>query len=159
MTIMHVAGLPLHPLILHATVVLVPLTALLAIAFAVLPHWRWLSRWPSGLAAVAMVPLVWLTVQSGKSLENERHLVALMKTHAARGHLLFDFIIVFAVIVVAAAFVLPGPSGLATGKGEMVSRVAVADKVLPAVVVVAALVVLVQVVLTGDSGARALWGG
>jgi hypothetical protein len=156
---MHVAGLPLHPLILHATVVLVPLTALLAIAFAVLPEWRWLTRWPTAVAAVALVPLVWLTVRSGVSLENERHLVEQMKTHAARGHLLYDFVIVFAVIVVAAVFVLPGPSGLASGKGAMVGRVAYADKVMPVLVVIASLVVLVQVVLTGDSGARALWGG
>jgi hypothetical protein len=156
---MHIAGLPLHPLIVHATVVLVPLTALLAIVFAVLPKWRWLSRWPSAVAAVALVPLVWLTVKSGQSLEQERHLIPLMKTHAARGHLLYDFVIVFAVIIVVAAFMLPGPSLLVSGKGEVVRRVAVADRVLPVVVVVAAVVVLVQVVLTGDSGARVLWGG
>ncbi len=40
----------------------------------------------------------------------------------------------------------------------MARRVAYADKVLPVLVVVAAVVVLVQVFLTGDSGARAVWG-
>ena len=51
-----------------------------------------------------------------------------------------------------------GPSGLASGKGGMASRVAVADKVIPVLLDLAAVVVLVQVVLTGDSGARAVWG-
>jgi hypothetical protein len=137
---MEITGLPLHALVVHASVVLVPLTALLAIAFAVLPGWRWLSRWPSAVAAVVCVPLLFLTVKSGEALEEDRHLEKLVTTHAARGHL------------------LPGPSGLASGKGAMVSRVSYADKVLPVLVVVAALVVLVQVVLTGDSGARAVWG-
>jgi hypothetical protein len=156
---MEITGLPLHALVVHASVVLVPLTALLAIAFAVLPAWRWLSRWPSAVAAVVCVPLLFLTVKSGEALERDRHLQQLVKTHEARGHLLFDFIIVFAVVVVAAAFALPGPSGLASGKGAMARRVAYADKVLPVLVVLAALVVLVQVFLTGDSGARAVWGG
>ena len=44
---MEIAGLPLHPLVVHAAVVLIPLTALLAVAFAVLPRWRWLVRWPT----------------------------------------------------------------------------------------------------------------
>jgi hypothetical protein len=156
--IMEIAGLPLHALILHAAVVIVPLTALLAIAFAVLPRWRWLSRWPSTLAAVVCVPLVFITVKSGEALERDRQLEQLVKTHAARGHLLLDVVIVLAVVVVAAAFALPGPSGLTSGKGAVARRVAYADKVLPVLVVVAALVVLVQVFLTGDSGARAVWG-
>ena len=63
-----------------------------------------------------------------------------------------------ALVVVAAAFLLPGPSGLASGRGDVASRVAIADKVLPVLLVLAAVVVLVQVVLTGDSGARAVWG-
>ena len=155
---MEVTGLPLHALINHAAVVLVPLTALLAIAFAVLPGWRWLTRWPTAIAAVLCVPLLFLTVKSGEALEEDRHLEQLVKTHAARGHLLFDFLIVFAIVVVVAAFVLPGPSGLASGRGAMARRVAYADKVLPVLVVVAALVVLVQTVLTGDAGARSVWG-
>jgi hypothetical protein len=39
----------------------------------------------------------------------------------------------------------------------MARRVAYADKVLPVLLVGVALVVLVEVVLTGDSGARAVW--
>ena len=151
-------GLPLHPLIVHATVVLVPLVALVSIGFAVLPRWRWLSRWPSALGAVLLVPLAFLTVKSGQTLEQQRHLVPLMKVHAARGHLLYDMIIVFAVLMVIAAFVLPGPSALASGRGAVVRRGSVADKVVAVLVVLGALAVIVQCVLTGDAAARVLWG-
>ena len=45
-----------------------------------------------------------------------------------------------------------------SGRGERISRGSLADKVLPVLLVLAAVVVLVQVVRTGDSGARAVWG-
>jgi hypothetical protein len=155
---MEITGLPLHALIVHATVVLVPLVALISIGFAVLPRWRWLSRWPSVVGAVLLVPLVFLTVKSGQALEQQRHLVPLMKVHAARGHLLYDMIIVFAVLMVVAAFVLPGPSALVSGRGAVVRRVVYVDKVVAVLVVLGALAVIVQCVLTGDAAARVLWG-
>jgi len=156
---MEIAGLPLHPLVVHAAVVLIPLTALLTVGFAVLPRWRWLLRWPAAAAAVLCVPLAFVATQSGKSLEGARpELAHQPRQHAGYGQLLANLTIVLALVVVVAAFVLPGPSPLVSGRGERVSRGSVLDKVLPALLVLAAAVVLVQVVLTGDSGARAVWG-
>lgn len=37
-------GLPLHPLVVHAAVVFVPLAALLVMVFAVFPRHRWATR-------------------------------------------------------------------------------------------------------------------
>ena len=54
---MQIAGLPLHPLVVHAAVVLIPLTALLTIGLAVLPRWRWLLRWPTAGASVLCIVL------------------------------------------------------------------------------------------------------
>jgi hypothetical protein len=156
---MEIAGLPLHPLVVHAAVVLIPLTALLAIGFAVLPRWRWLLRWPTAVASVLSVALGFLATTSGDALEEARpELRALVHEHAERGELLANLTVVLALVVVVAAFMLPGPSALASGRGEVSRRVVYADKVLPVLLVLAALVVLVQVVLTGDSGARAVWG-
>jgi uncharacterized membrane protein len=153
------AGLPLHPLVVHAAVVLIPLTALLSIGFAVLPRWRWLLRWPTAVASVVSIGLAFLATTSGESLEEAKpQLRQLVHQHSQRGELLANLTIVLAVVVVAAAWLLPGPSGLASGKGDVASRVVVADKVLPVLLVLAAVIVLVQVVLTGDSGARAVWG-
>jgi hypothetical protein len=155
---MEISGLPLHPLVVHAAVVGIPLAAALAVALAVLPGWRWLVRWPTVLTSVAVVGLAFLATRSGESLEEDRGLSKLVVQHAERGERLANLTIVLAVVVIVAAFVLPGPSGLASGKGAMASRVAVADKVLPVLLVLAAVAVLVQVVLTGESGARAVWG-
>ncbi len=153
------AGLPLHPLVVHAAVVLIPLTALLSIGFAVLPRWRWLLRWPTAAASVVSIGLAFLATTSGESLEETKpQLRQLVHEHSERGELLANLTIVLAVVVVVAAWLLPGPSGLASGKGDVTSRVVVVDKVLPVLLVLAAVVVLVQVVLTGDSGARAVWG-
>ena len=156
---MEIAGLPLHPLVVHGAVVLIPLTAVLAIGFAVLPRWRWLLRWPTALASLVSIALGFLATTSGEALEEARpELAVLLHQHAERGDLLANLTVVLAVVVVAAALVLPRPSGLASGRGEVSRRLVLADKVLPVLLVLAALVVLVQVVLTGDSGARAVWG-
>jgi hypothetical protein len=154
---MEFAGLPLHVLVVHAAVVLIPLTTLLVAGFAVLPGWRWLSRWPATVASLACVGIAYVASRSGEALEEQRGLEQLVRTHAERGHLLVNLTLAFAVLVVAGAFVLPGPSGLASGKGAMARKVSYADRVLAVLLVVAAAVVLVQVVLVGDSGARAVW--
>lgn len=63
-----IAGLPVHPLVVHATEVIVPLTAI-AVLLAAL--WPWFRRWagilPLGLAAASMV-LVPVTKESGEAL-------------------------------------------------------------------------------------------
>jgi uncharacterized membrane protein len=154
---MEIAGLPLHPLVVHAAVVLIPLTALLAIAFAVLPRWRWLTRWPTVVGSLVCIGVAFLATTSGESLEQQRNLGRLVHEHQDHGEVLANLTILLAVVVVVAALLLPGPSGLASGRGAMARRVAYADKVLPVLLVGVALVVLVEVVLTGDSGARAVW--
>ena len=49
-----VNGLPVHPLVVHAVVVLVPLTALIAVLFLV-PRFRRSLRWP--MVVLALVSL------------------------------------------------------------------------------------------------------
>ena len=50
---MEINGLPLHPLIVHAVVILGPLAGLTGLAYAFVPKWRWLLRWP--LVALSLV--------------------------------------------------------------------------------------------------------
>lgn len=63
-----IAGLPVHPLIVHATEVIVPLAAIAVLLAAV---WPWFRRWagllPLGLALASMV-LVPATQESGEAL-------------------------------------------------------------------------------------------
>src|SRR3954452_14558081 len=157
---MHVTGLPLHPLVVHAAVVFIPLAVLAAVVFAVVPGWRYLTRWPTVVLSAAAFVSVWIARLSGTSLLDEKpQLRVLIHTHEERGRQLSVLMILFLVVVLLAAWSLSGASGLASGRGARESPAAVLDKVLPAVVVVAALLVLVWVVLTGDAGSRAVWGG
>jgi uncharacterized membrane protein len=156
---MEIAGLPLHPLVVHAAVVLIPLAAVVAIGFAVLPGWRWLTRWPSAALSVVVVAIGFIATQSGEALRETRPgLERAVQDHAERGELLSWTLVGFAAVVLVAAWALSGSSALASGKGAWESRIPALEKVLPAVVVLAGLAVLVLVVLVGDSGARAVWG-
>ena len=155
---MTIAGLPVHPLVVHAAVVLIPLSAALAVLFALLPQWRWLSRWPTATLSVAVVGLGFLATSSGESLEESSPAVAqAVHEHAERGDLLSWLLVGFAALVVLGAWALSGGSGLASGKGSWESRVPALEKAMPVVLVLASVAILVMVVLVGDSGARAVW--
>ena len=156
---MEIAGLPVHPLIVHAAVVLTPLAAVSAGVFAVVPSWRYLTRWPTAVLAVTALVVCWAARVSGRSLLASRpELAPLVRTHQLRGNQLSLLIILFAVLVLVAVWGLGGRSGLLSGRGARETRVGAFDKALRALVVVAAVLVLVWVALTGDAGARALWG-
>ena len=156
---MEIAGLPLHPLTVHATVVLVPLSALVALVLAVVPRWRWLTRWPAALTVVLATGAAWLSSTSGEALaEVTPRVTEAIEEHEELGELLATSMIPFALVVVLAAWSLAGTTALASGRGAQESRVAVLERVLPAVLVPASVAVLVLVVLVGDSGARAVWG-
>lgn len=68
-----ILGLPVHALVVHAVVVLVPLGALGVAAMAVVPSWR--SRFGLAVLAVLTVGLVSVPVatQSGKLLRERLH--------------------------------------------------------------------------------------
>jgi len=156
---MEIAGLPFHALVLHAAVVLAPLAALLAIAYALLPGWRYLTRWPTVVMAVVALVTVWMSRLSGQSLLDSRpELAPLVREHQERGQLLSLLTILFTVVVVAAFWGLGGPSGFSSGSGARTMRSAAIDRGLSLAVVGASLLVLVWVFLTGDAGARAVWG-
>ena len=157
---MEIAGLPLHPLVVHATVVLVPLAAVAAVVLALVPRWRWLTRWPAAVLAVVAAGLAWAARLSGDALLEARPgLEPLVADHEDLGELAAWSTLPFAAVVLLAAWSLAGPSALASGRGAQESRLPALERVLPVVVVAGALGVLVLVVLTGDSGARAVWGG
>jgi uncharacterized membrane protein len=156
---MEVAGLPLHPLVVHATVVFVPLSAVASAVFALVPRWRWLLRWPTWLLAIGATLTAWVARLSGNALLADRpELRPLVRVHEQRGELLTLVVLGYLLLVLVGAWSLSGTSPLASGRGAREAQVPALEKVLPALVVLAALVVLVLVVLTGDSGSRAVWG-
>lgn len=143
-------GLPVHPLVVHGVVVLLPLAILGTVAIVARPAWR-LSYGPL-VVACAFVATVMLPVatSSGEALEKR---VGNPGDHAELG----DSLIYFAIplLVLAAALVW-------LERRKAAGKPAIGPSVLPAAIaglaVVAALATGVQVYRVGDSGARAAWG-
>jgi hypothetical protein len=157
-------GLPLHVLVVHAAVILGPVTALTAIAYAVLPGWRWLIRWPMVALAAGTVGAVFVAKVAGQALLEDRAAdlsridVAQIAVHQERGNVLLWVALGFLVIAVVAALTVGGPSALASGAGARDSRgSAVVTVGVLGLVVVGALALLVMTVLTGEAGSRAVW--
>ena len=153
---MELNGLPLHPLVVHAVVVLGPLAALMGLAYAFVPRWRWLLRWPLVALSVLTAVAAFVATQSGESLlESRPELEQLVEEHEERGELLRNVALGYAIFSLVAAWALGGVSALASGKGARETRFGVPVVVVLAVV---ALALLVTLFLAGESGARAVWG-
>ena len=155
-----VNGLPVHVLLIHLVVVLVPVAALLLIGQAwSLPVRRWAG--PLGpllcLGALVLVPF---TTSSGAWLQDRLRPTPLIEKHADLGDGLLPWVAGMLLLSVAVFYlgrqlpeaerpvVLPATAGLA--------RIQVVVAVLATAV---ALVAVVQVVRIGESGAQAVWQG
>jgi uncharacterized membrane protein len=150
-------GIPPHPLIVHAAVVLVPLAALFAGAYAVLPRRRWQTRTPAAVLAVAAAAAVQLAAMTGDSLKGQLHEnTSLIQTHEQWAGLLQAAAWVLAGLMVIAWWALPHENPLPDKDHR--EGVTVLAKPLVLLLPVAAVTVLLLVVLTGDAGARAVWG-
>ena len=143
-----VNGLPVHTLVVHAVVVLVPLAAVGAIAIAVRRPWRHRYGVLVAITAALGAVLTPVATASGEALE---HRVGSPGAHAELGGQLIWFVIPLVVLVIALV-ALDRRSPRSSGSSAPLLRV------VAALVVVAALATTVQVVRIGDSGARAAWG-
>ena len=65
----YIFGLPMHALVIHAVVVLVPLSALSAIAYVLRPAWRRVLRWPTAVGAVVSGVSAFVAAESGEALQ------------------------------------------------------------------------------------------
>lgn len=140
-------GLPIHPLVVHATVVIVPTAAGLLVAIALLPRLRaWAGPLPLLLAVVALV-LTPISTASGKNLAKSFGESKAIQRHEDLGEMLIWWTI--GLVVVAGAVWLLERRGLLGG------GVAVGLKVAAVLV---GLGTIVQVALIGHSGADAVWG-
>jgi hypothetical protein len=148
-------NLPLHVLVIHLAVVVLPVSALTAIAFAAVPKWRMFLRWPALVLGVGALVCAFVAKKSGDAFVAALpQLRQLVQVHRSRGNLLLWFALAFAVLVVA-AFLLFNASTRGTGTSSRRPL----ELVVSAAVVVMAVVLIYQTIRTGDAGARAVWGG
>jgi hypothetical protein len=144
-----VLGLPVHALVVHATVVVVPTAALSVLLAGVWPRFRRWAGWgPAALAVVALV-LTPISTSSGEELEHHVGHIRLIEDHSHLADMLIWWTVPLAVIAVAAWFL--------NRRGSF--RSPRSTSVVVAVVsVVVGFGTLVQVVLIGHSGAESAWG-
>jgi uncharacterized membrane protein len=144
-----VFGVPLHPLVNHAVVVLVPLAVLGTLIVTVVPRWRtaygWLVLALTGVA-FASVPVA---TRSGRNLEASLELggpaLDKVQEHQEMGDRLIWA--VGAMFVLDLVMMLMHRAGRPSGQATLIGVLAS----------IAGLVALVVVVLTGHLGAQAVW--
>jgi len=142
-------GLPVHPLVVHAVVVLLPLAVVGTFAIVLRPDWR--SRYGLlvvGAAAVA-TGLIPVATSSGEALEEH---VGDPGSHAALGDQLIWFAIPLLVLTAAVVF-LDRRQAAAGDAGPRPTSF----RVVAVLALVVAVATGVQVYRVGDSGARAAW--
>lgn len=155
---MEINGLPLHPLVVHAVVILAPLAALTGLAYAFVPRWRWLLRWPLvALALMVAVTAVVATMAGDSLLESRPELEPIVEDHAEWGQLLRNWSLGFVIDALLAAWALGGASALASGRGARESK-GVIGWIAMVLLVAGSIGLMVLVFLAGDSGAQAVWG-
>lgn len=139
-------GLPLHPLVVHAVVVLVPLTALGLIVMAT--SGKRSQRYAPAVLLVAIVGAVSAVIakQTGEQLQQSRG--PAVAQHYDYGHWLPWAAVALLVLVVLMALM----DRNSEGERQLIGRI------FAGFCVVAALGAVVLTVLTGHSGAELVWG-
>ncbi|MBN9212860.1 MAG: hypothetical protein BGO45_16450 [Microbacterium sp. 71-36] len=148
------AGLPLHPLLVHAVVVLLPLAALMVVVGSVWPAARRRLGILTPIVAIVGGGFALLAKQAGEALERQVPETALVEAHTEMGN--GPVIWAFFLIVVAV-----GQWAWFWWRARRADRPIGGVRVITAVIAVVAIVVAVgttiDLVLVGDSGARAVW--
>ena len=146
-----IAGLPLHPLVVHAAVVFTPLAALAALTYVFVGRYRDLLRWPTIVLAVVAVVSIWASYLTGQNFFHSDHFQSFsgaildqIKKHESYARTLRWIATGFGIATVAATY--------------LHARTGTTRTVLGGLVVVLAVLTLVWTALTGDAGARAVWG-
>jgi len=146
-----VLGLPIHALVVHAAVILVPLAALLGIIF-LRPAWRMPLRWPLVIATAVATGTIFAARQSGKMFKDvlsdqltNSAAGKVVDRHEELGDQLWVWMLVFLAATVVAALLLPRLSNPLAGGGVSI------------IVAALAVVVIVLVGLTGHQGSKAVW--
>lgn len=168
-----VNGLPAHILLVHAIVVLLPLTALLLVLTAAWPAARRRLAAPNALLSVLVVAIVPVTTSAGEWLERRVSDTSLLHDHTQLGDTAIWVAIPVAVLALviwwrqredapAQAGPVDGGSGVTTATRRR-TYLAPRSTTVTRIVAVLALVVaggaVYDIYRIGDSGSKAAWTG
>ncbi len=151
MEIDEIFGLPAHPLLVHAAVVLLPLAALGLVLVALRPGWRrHYAPVVFGFAVAALASIA-LAQGSGEQLEDRVEETRLVEAHADEGESVMPWAIGVAVlsgaVLVAEPLARRSPALRTKGVGIALTVLSIA----------AAAGATYTVVAVGHSGAKAAW--
>lgn len=154
-----VMGLPAHALVVHAAVVFIPLLALVATGYAVLPRFRARLDWATAVLAVAAPVAAFAATQSGEELREvlieknyPAEIIQKVNEHQAYGDRSFYWSVGLGVLALALLVVTSGHRRVPKSPRWL-------GLVLGAAVVVFAVLNVWFVFQTGDSGAQVVWQG
>ena len=142
-----VAGLPLHPLVIHASIILIPLVAIGALIMSYLPSFS--RRYGKMILVIAIVGQISLFLAKFTGEALEEILDKDMGNHAALGEIA-PFITLPMVALIYLRWRLDR-SGATVGSAWVRRLTSIA-------LIVAALASIVVIVLVGHSGAESVWG-
>ncbi|GIE50234.1 DUF2231 domain-containing protein [Actinoplanes nipponensis] len=150
-------GLPVHALVIHAAVVFVPLLALAAIGYALVPRWRAKIGWAAVLLSVGAPLTAWVATESGEELR-ERLVASGLKgapleaidDHMGFGTLTLYYSLGLGVVTLVMVFLTLRRSERPLPRAASIG--------LSVIMVALAAVSGYYVFRTGDSGAQAVWG-
>ena len=158
-----IAGLPAHPLVVHAAVVLVPLAALGLIVVTVWPAARARYGWLVLGVTVVATGFVFLATGSGEALEERVERNELVRDHAELGDAMQGFAVAL-LLGAAAVMVLDwwlgrqaAPATSSEDATALPGWVRPARIAVAVFAVVAAALALWWIWRVGHSGAKATW--
>jgi uncharacterized membrane protein len=148
-----VNGLPLHALVVHFVVVLLPLAVAGAVVIAVWPAARARFGWLVVAAAAVATVLVPVATSSGTKLQRRLPDNELVRTHQELGDKMIYFAIPLLLAVVALMVVHE------VGRRQEATWTKFALIGVAVVTVASAVAAGVHVYRVGDAGSRAVWDG
>lgn len=156
-----IGDMPLHPLVIHAPVIGIPLALLLTLLFA-FPRTRAWSRWALALTVLGSTAATFVSKESGEALQSSLGITPgnpvgdLIARHSQLADQLVWIMIGFSVIALLNVFLVRttrAADGTVTG-----SRPGAPVRILLLLLLVAAgVVAFLWTARVGDIGARAVW--
>lgn len=144
-------GLPAHPLVVHAAVVLLPLAALATIVVALVPRARRHYAPIAFALAVLATISVGLAQGSGEELEEKVDRTELLRDHTRSGESVLPWAVL--TTVAAGAVMIVGP----VRRRVNLPSERLVNSILAVVVLVATVGATWSVIDVGHSGAKAAW--
>lgn len=144
--------LPVHVLVLHFSVVLLPMSALVTAAIFLRKQWREKFAGPAVLLNLGMLVLTFVTVQSGQELKDKLNPKNSPKGPPSNDHEEYAQVLLWIMVALAVA------AAVAWFAGRMEGMLPAAALGLAVVVGGLAVASTVMTVVTGHTGSQAKWG-